>query len=150
MAAGHSVGPSFEKHDQTTIRDIDGNPVLIIGTREYTIIEPDGTQHLRLGDTIQLVDGLSWSPSMMAGANPILLTTCSMCRNPSVSFFGSERASHGCLSVRNARVCVGCGIVTCPRHRSLSGGKWRCLSCARWNGLKRLVKPIFFSRHEEV
>ena len=142
--------PAVNRSVQTIIHDEVGNPILIIGMWEFTVVEPDGTvsEH-KHGDSIQLVDGLAWNPSMMAGANPILLTTCPTCRNPPVSLFKHERSNHGLLSVRNARVCADCGTVTCPRHRRLIGGHWRCLRCARWYRLKRLIRPIFFSLREE-
>ncbi len=143
-------GQPINQISQTTIHDVNGNPVLIIGERVCTVIEPDGTisrlQHL---DSIQLVDGLAWSPAMASGSNPVLLTTCPMCREPPVSLFRREPATHGLLSVRNARVCTSCGQVTCPRHRKLVGRGWRCPSCARWASLTRLIKPIFFSLHQE-
>ena len=136
--------------NQTTIHDVNGDPVLSIGERAYTVIEPDGTiSRLQLLDNIQLVDGLAWSPSMASGPNPVFLTTCPTCREPPISLFKHEPATHGLLSVRNARVCTSCGQITCPRHRRLVGRGWRCLSCARWAGLARVIKPIFFSLQRE-
>jgi len=94
------------------------------------------------GDWIQLVDGLMWNPALLAQANPVLLTVCETCRRP-------PTRSHGCLAVRNCRVCADCGQGTCPRHRKLIGGHWRCLSCARMFRIKRFVRSLFFAREEE-
>jgi hypothetical protein len=132
------------------IHDAHGRPVLVIGTREFTIIEPDGTiSEYQESDSIQLVDGLAWSPAMMSQANPILLTSCAACRNPPVSLFlGRAHPTHGLLAVRNARVCVECGTVCCPQHRRLSGEHWRCIPCWRKHGLKGILRPLFFRREE--
>ena len=150
MAQGQPNMPVVNHFVSTAIHDLYGVLVLLITLRDFTVFEPDGTvSQYKHNDSVQLVDGLEWSPGIMVGGEPILLTVCPTCRNPPVSFFRYERATHGLLSVRNARVCVNCGIVTCPRHRRLIGGRWRCLSCARWYRVKRVVRPIFFSSHEE-
>jgi hypothetical protein len=101
-------------------------------------------------NSIQLVDGLVWSPAMQSQANPVLLTCCAACRNPPVSLLLTRpRPSHGLLAVRNARTCVDCGTVTCSRHRTLAGDHWRCIPCWRNRQLKRVLQSLFFRRDEE-
>ena len=150
MAQAQFNMPAVNRSVQTVMHDENGNPILIIGMREFTVIEPDGTvsEH-KIGDSILLQDGLAWNPSLATGADPVLLTACSICRNPPVAFFRRHRSGNHLLAVRNSRTCVDCGAVVCSAHRRLSGGHWRCLKCARWYRFKRLIRPIFFSLHEE-
>ena len=142
--------PAVNRTVQTAIHDERGNPVLVIGMQEYTVIENGVVKEYKIGDSILLRDGLVWNPSMANGADPVLLTSCSLCRNPPVSFFRWRRPRIHLLSVRNSRTCVDCGVVVCSEHRRLRGGHWRCLKCARRYRLKRLLRPLFFSSHEEL
>jgi hypothetical protein len=148
--ANAQIMPGTHQTVQTVIHDDAGHPILIIGTQEFTVVEDGTLKQYALEDSILLQDGLAWNPAMAAGGNPVLLTSCSTCRKPPLSLLRFERATHGLLSVRNARTCADCGIVTCPRHRRLVAGHWRCLRCARWYRFKRLIRPLFFSSHEEL
>jgi hypothetical protein len=140
----------MDQDRQTTIYDADGNPILIIGERSSTIMAPDKSiSRLEYSDSILLVDGLSWTPAMASGANPVYLTSCQRCREPPIWLPGRRRGTHGLLSVRNARVCASCGAVTCPRHRRFVLGAWRCHDCVPWVLLRRILKLVFFSLHRE-
>lgn len=142
--------PSINHFATSTIYDDRGSPVLVIGTRKYTVIDANGVSEYAESDSIQLVDGLAWSPALATGANAILLTCCMACRYPPLSFFLTRaRPTHGLLAVRNARTCVACGAVCCPRHRRLSGDHWRCLPCWQRRQALRLLRPVFFRAEEE-
>ena len=132
--------PTINRIGQTTVYDTKGRPILALTARQFTVMNPDGTITVYdIGDWIQLMDGLMWNPALLAQANPVLLTVCEACRKPPTS-------AHGCLSVRNCRVCIDCGRGTCARHRKLVGGHWRCLSCARMYRFKRFIQSLFFAR----
>ena len=150
MARGQGNTPSINRFIQTTIHDADGEPVLVIGMREFTVIEADGTIcEYKYGDNIVLEDGLVWNPSMMMQANPVLLATCTACRKQPPSLFRRRRTLHGLVGEHNARVCADCGAVSCPRHCRLIGQRWRCLPCSRRHRILRAIRPLFFSREEE-
>lgn len=145
MAQSPGQNPTINHYVTSAIYDANGSPVLVIGSRKYTVIDPAGISEYEEADSIQLVDGLVWSPALASGPNPILLTCCTACRYPPVSFFLTRaRATHGLLAVRNARVCVGCGAVCCPVHRRLRGEHWRCIPCWHKHLARRLVRPMFF------
>ena len=139
MAAGPLGMPSVNRFGQTLAFDVRGRPILTITSRQFTVMEPNGTVSVHEEDEwIQLVDHVMWSPSLLAGPHPVLLAVCEACRKPPVS-------SHGCLSVRNCRVCVDCGTGTCARHRKLIDGHWRCLTCTRGYRIKNFLRSLFFS-----
>lgn len=140
MTLGQQGMPTINRFGQTTVYDIKGRVILEVTSRQFTVMEPNGTVSVHeQGDWIQLVDGLMWNPALLAQANPVLLTVCEACRR----WPGS---SHGCMSLMTCRVCIDCGAGTCARHRRLIGGHWRCLSCARLYRLKRFIRALFFSR----
>ncbi len=134
---------------QTTVHDLDGRPVLIIGSRTFHVLDDESDTEHENTDYIQLVDGVAWTPAMLSGPNPIMLTTCALCRNPKRDLLGrKERPSHGLLCVRNCRNCGVCGRNLCAQHRVLSDGRWFCHSCYRMQLLKRALRSVFFRRME--
>lgn len=151
MAQPQGNMPSVDQFIRTAIYDAYGSLVLLIGMSEFLVIEADGTaSEYKCGDNIVLEDGVVWNPSMLMHANPVLLATCSLCRRQRGSLFGHRRAAHGLLSAHNARVCAGCGAVTCPRHRRLVGRRWYCLGCSRTKHFKHALRSIFFRREEDM
>lgn len=141
----HIQASSFNEFEEIVLCDPEGKPMLVIGSSKVSVIGPKGEVSEYTKDCgIRLVDGLLWHTGMLKWANPVLLTTCSICRNPPVSLFKRERATHGLLSVRNARVCHKCGTLVCPQHRRLVEGSWLCISCAKKATLKRLLLPLLF------
>lgn len=137
--------------NELVIHDRDGRPLLIAGKRTITVFSPNGdTSVYERTAGIRLVDGLIWTPEMLTHNPPVLLTVCDICRNPPASFLNRERATHGLLSVRNARTCGGsrCGRISCPRHRGLFDGQWLCPSCGQWVRIKQLLRPLLFREVE--
>ena len=136
---------SFNEFRETILCDEQGQPILVNSSDKVTLFGPNNEMSEHTHDTgIRLVDGLIWFPYMMRWTHPILLTTCSICRNPPVSIFRPEKATHGLLSVRNARVCVSCGSVSCSRHRQLLDKGWYCIHCAGKARITRFITSLFF------
>lgn len=141
--------PAFNEHAELVLRDEHGRPFLVIGQDKVAVIGPNGEMaEQSREDAIMLVDGLLWTPQMLKWSNPVLVTTCAECRNPRRSLLRPERASHGLLSVRNARSCARCGRVLCPRHRRWEDGGWHCHDCAKTNRFKKAVRWLFFREEE--
>ena len=150
MAASPGNAPTVNQHYQIVIHDQRGWPVLVIGRREYGVVDGHGAVlQFENSDYIQLVDSLAWCPAMLEGPNPVMLTSCATCRRPPASLLKRERPTHGLLSVRNARTCVDCGAVTCPRHRRLMGRHWRCIPCSRKSRLLSVIRTLFFKPDQE-
>lgn len=139
--------PPQEQQFITILRDVYGNELLRLGLYTYSVMLPNGTfRERRISDSLATTDGISWDPSMLRQNPPILLAACEACRRGSVH----RRRNHGLCTARNARMCVACGVICCPRHRRLcSDQHFRCLSCTRLFRLRRLVRPIFFARIED-
>ena len=141
--------PGYSELNETVLCDEDGTPVLVIGSQKFTVIGPQGdvSEHSR-DSSIRLPDGFMWSPEMLKWANPILLTTCAVCRKPPFSLFRRQRASTGLVTVRNARNCARCGATVCGAHRRWVEEGWLCIPCAKKWTLISLVRPIFFREEE--
>jgi hypothetical protein len=110
------------------LQDIDGQPLITVDSKEFSIILPDGTVSVQKNNTwLVLVDGTTWNPAMAARANdPIVPNVCRTCRRA----LRREKPTHG-LHV-NSAVCVECGETCCPRHRrNGTDGQPRCLACTR-------------------
>ena len=139
--------PPQEQQFITILRDVNGGELLRIGMRTYSVMLPgEAFVERRISDNLETVDGISWNPSMLQQNNPILLAACGACRRGSAL----RRPNHGLCTVRNARMCIACGVVCCPRHGRLCQDRhFRCLSCTRLFRLRRLVRPIFFARIED-
>jgi len=111
---------AFNEHAEFVLRDENGQPFLVIGHEKVTLVDVNGEiSECARENAILLVDGVMWTPQMLKWANPVLLTVCSVCRCATISLFQPKRSSHGLLSVRNARNCVGCGCVLCAQHRGV-------------------------------
>ena len=139
MSKHNTPQTSFRKDTTTIITDIDGDTILEIGLSEYTIKHSDGSRtHRRISETIQLVDGMVWSPAM----TKVQIGVCQQCREP--QFFGHR--THGLVAMHKAKMCTdGCGRLCCPRHARLGRDKkWRCKEHHRTHLLKTLFHPIFF------
>lgn len=151
--ASQIPSPNANKHKQiiTVLRDFDGTPILQIGLYEYTVKVPNGPAVTRrIGENMRLVCGLMWNPSMMLAAKPILVGICQQCRRPKSSLFFQKKATHGVVSLEQAKHCVDCGTCCCPSHRQLgSDNKWRCLDCSSKFKRKSIVKSIFFETESE-
>jgi len=137
---------STRKDNLTTITDQDGQTILAIGSQEYTIKYPNGILHHRsINDSIPLVCGTVWEPSMLKAKFPIYLGICAECRKPSL--FGRSR--HGIVALSRAKICVDGGELCCPRHRRIGRDKkWRCLKHHKIYLAKRLGRAIFCERKE--
>ena len=131
------------------VYDAEGNLQLAVGDHEWVVIHKNGpTEQFQDSDWIVLADGLAWNPSLLDGANPVLLTVCAICQRKPPPLFGPNRARISLLSVRNSRACIDCGATTCPSHRVLTGEHWRCPACARLWRMKRGLRQLFFTREE--
>ena len=136
----------------TTITDVHGNIAMEIRQEEYLVTESDGSissyVHFKY---IPLVDGSSWSPFLLSKNPPIYIGICETCRNPGLSLFGRRHKTHGLVAMARAKLCVDCGLLTCPRDRRLSkrDKKWRCLTCAKKHAVGNLLRPLFFERQED-
>ncbi|MBU0717632.1 MAG: hypothetical protein KJ749_05225 [Planctomycetes bacterium] len=143
----HALG--YREFNETLLCDEDGTPVLVIGSRKFTVIDPRGdVSEYSRDSSIRLPDGFMWSPLMLKWANPVTLTTCSICRKPPFTLFRRERPSTGLVTVRNARNCARCGATVCGAHRRWTEEGWLCISCAKKWTLINLVRPIFFREEE--
>lgn len=101
---------SFGKETITRITDINGDIVLEIGLREYIVKHSDGSRTVRrISETIQLVDGMAWNPSM----TKVSVGVCQQCRRK--SFFRPK--THGLVAMHIAKKCIdGCGQLLCMKH----------------------------------
>lgn len=80
--------PGYSEFNETLLCDEDGTPVLVIGSRKFTVIDPQGdVSEYSRDSSIRLPDGFMWSPLMLKWANPVTLTTCSICRKPPFTLF---------------------------------------------------------------
>lgn len=147
--ARHSFGGA-PPHQNTifSVQDHEGNVILDVRKEEYIVVEPDGSLSSYTRDqSILLVCGTVWGPSMLREKPPVYLGLCESCRNPGISLLRGQRRSHGLVAMYRARLCTDCGILCCPRHRRIGKeGKWRCLSCDRKHRVINLLKPVFFRR----
>jgi hypothetical protein len=127
--------------DIIRITDAQGNVVLEIGTREYSVTHSNGSLTQRkITETIPLVCGTIWNPKAR-----FPIAVCELCRQP--SFF--KRKSHGLVALSRAKICVTCGQLCCPKHRKLGHDqRWRCLRHHDSYKLKNLFRPIFYEREE--
>ena len=146
MAKQNTPQISARKDTITVIADINGNPILEIGLHEYTIRHPNGAHtHRRLTESIQLVCGTVWNPSLMLATPPVHVGVCEFCHRPSLS----RHRTHGLVAMHRARLCVDGGELCCPSHRRLGRDrKWRCPKHHRAHLLKSLFRPIFFEQEE--
>lgn len=149
LAVTQTPPPGFSESSETVVYDEDGTPVLALGSEKMTVFGPQGepSEHSR-DSGIRLPDGFIWTREMLNWANPILLTTCSICRKPPFSLFRRHRASTGLVTVRNARSCARCGATVCGTHRRWTDEGWHCLSCAKKWSLMNFVRPIFFREED--
>jgi len=146
MAKQQGPQMNVRKDTTTQITDLNGNIILEVGLKEYTVRCSDGSIiHRRLNENIVLVDGTVWNPGLIMRG--IHVGVCDRCRRP--SFFG--RPTHGIVALQRARQCATCGTLCCPSHRRWSrrDHQWRCLRHHSLHLLKNLAHPIFFERKED-
>lgn len=149
MAKNHGAA---NHHVTTQIKDENGNIILEIGMREYMVTDSNhNTTIHKVSESIQLVDGLEWNPSlaMASGKDRVLLGVCRRCRSRRVLPW--SRRGHGLCSAKNLKICADCGTSgLCPRHRKKSriDNRYRCPRCHSWHRLKYLIRPLFFRRVE--
>ena len=144
MARQNNPQMGTTKDTITQIIDINGNVLMEIGLHEYTIRNADGSRtHRRISETIQTVDGVAWSPAVMA---KVPIGICEQCRQPALF----KRKTHGLVAMRGARICVDGGELCCPAHARMGNDqKYRCLRHHRQHLLKSLFRPIFFEQQED-
>jgi hypothetical protein len=131
-----------------TITDDRGRIILEVRQDEYLLVGDDGTLTSNANyRNIQLVDGMTWNPSMLSANPPIHIGVCAVCRERRL-LIGPR--SHGLVSMARARQCE-CGRLVCPRHRRLfrSENVWLCPHCALKHRVKSLLRPLFFARVED-
>jgi hypothetical protein len=133
----------------TEIRDTNGDVILEIGLTETRIRLPSGeVVSQRNSVSIRTTDGSIWSPVQWMANPPRHVGICEQCRHPRFSLFRRERASHGIVLLKRAKLCE-CGVLCCPRHRRrCSDGVWRCLSCAKKHTVKQALLSVFFTREK--
>jgi len=131
------------------IRDVHNNTILEIQSGTLTITYPDGNvETLQDFESIQLVCGSVFHPSMNAGNDPaMLIGVCEECRQPQ-SFFQSP--THGLCSREKGVYCDAqqCGKFLCPKHTVSSNSGNYCRHHARTHTITHIagsiLKTIFF------
>ena len=102
---------------------------------------------------ISLVTGEAYSPSMSAGAKPVLLVgVCALCRRRRSFLPWRRRPVVPLANAKKLRNCASCGRAVCPRHcrRSKYDRRWRCRPHHFWHVMRtRWLMPLFYERIEE-
>ena len=136
---------------QTILCDIDGQAIIDIGYRDYSVHTPNGLEHHQIGTCIQTVDGRQWSPLQLRAQPPVHVGVCTLCRKPPFRWIGRESPTHGIVTLQQARTCVDCGKLCCPKHfKRGRDGKYRCRPCSSKRRFKAKLKSIFFTHVEKV
>ena len=132
---------------EALLRNLDGAIVIRSGSGTYNVNLPNGsTTQYQFSEFLQTVDGVSWSPHMLQGQDPVLLACCNRCRRPPLF----ERPSHGLCTQPAVKRCARCHEPCCPRHqRRCTDRRIRCINCARWFRVRRFLRPLFFERVRE-
>lgn len=131
-----------------TIADDRGRIILEIRQDEYLVTGNNGAVSSYANyRNIQLVDGMTWNPSMLGANPPVHVGVCAVCRKQRLLL---GRRSHGLVAMARARLCE-CGKLLCPRHRRFfrRDNMWRCPRCAFWYRVKSLLRLLFFARVED-
>ncbi|MFC1805380.1 hypothetical protein ACFL09_00170 [Planctomycetota bacterium] len=133
---------------KTILEDEDGSVILEMGYEDFIITNPDGSvTQQKISRSIRLACGTMWNPLMMMAKPPILVGVCGQCRRRRLF---RKPSSHGIVVLRRASYCAGCGVLLCPKHRKLCRDrKWRCRSCARKFGFRRMLSGVFFVCEDE-
>jgi len=134
------------KEDVTTITDVNGQIIVEISQREYTVRHSDGSlTHRSLNQHMPTVCGAIWAPSMQSAKPPLYVGICQQCRD-GTSLFGQNR-THGICLLHRSKICHDCGTLCCPSHRRLGRDRrWRCLRHHKRHLIGSIVKPLFFER----
>ena len=135
----------------TEITDRYGNVICKVGTANYTVKDNQGRiQTFQTTCNLTLSDGSVWNPLMMKEPG-IFIGVCENCRNPKLSIWRKERATHGLTALHTSTRCANprCQALCCPRHSILcSDGLYRCPDCVKkYNGISWL-KKLFFKIEE--
>jgi hypothetical protein len=142
--------PSKHTQVRQIIRDVYGNPILISDWRESLVVTPEGTiTRYKEGESIQLVCGTVYNPTMSAGQSPVmLLSVCEICRNPSRFGRRGEHPRHGLCARDMGHLCFGCGQFCCPSHAILGrDNTYRCPRCSGFS-LKHFLVNLFYREVE--
>jgi len=137
------------KDKVSVITDINGETVIEIGSKQYTVRDSQGAlTHRLLDQFLQTVDGMQWNPNMLFTKPPIYVGICQQCRDGTSLL--KRNKTHGIVTLNRAKLCVDCGTLSCPSHRKLGRDqRWRCLKHHRLHLLDRLLlRPIFFERED--
>ena len=155
MAGKIPLISSKRKRSVSRILDAQGNVFLEIGSEQVTIFHPDGTiEVLSESDSISLVSGGVFHPTMSMGKDPVmLLDVCEFCRSPEFSVWRSETPTHGLCDREAGELCAGCQAFMCRNHaQKCADDEWRCRRCAGRYRARRTIGSIcnflFFTSKE--
>ena len=150
MARQRFSGNLPNRNTAVVLRDLNQRPILTVSERQFSVRDGHGnTTYHNISESIQLACGTIWDTSFLTNRPPIYLGICNFCREPRFSLFRRNHRSHGIIALHRGKLCV-CGVLVCPSHRRRGrDGKWRCLSCARKDRLKNIIRPLFFERKED-